>query len=121
MTMTLWRIFPTEQQCLTYCRQQFAQMARERAALNNDELFDYTDGKRPVNVRTLPDAQITGARFPLWGKNAAAGAWNTESGFTTAWAEPRETADGQWAVQARDPSDPEGQPEPAWPVSLDDL
>jgi hypothetical protein len=112
----MWRIFPTEQQCATWCRQQFAQMARERAATNNGALFDYSDGKRSVNVNNLPDAQVTGARFPLWGRNAATNEWNTEFGFTTAWDEPRETAAGEWAAPCRVVDDPDGVPEPEWPV-----
>jgi hypothetical protein len=119
-SVSLWRIFSTEQQCAAWCRQQFAQMARERAQVNAGVLFDYTNGKRPVDLNTLPDGQITGQRFPLWGKNEATGEWNTEDGFTTAWAEPRETIDGQWAAPCRNPDDPNGQPEPEWPTPEDD-
>jgi len=113
--MNLWRIFPSRQACQSWCDAQFAAMARQHAQVNNGVLFDYSNGRRPVDIRPLPDQAITGARFPLWGRNAASGQWNTEFGFTTAWAIPQETADGRWAAPCRDPNDPNGQPEPAWP------
>jgi hypothetical protein len=111
----LWRIFPTENACQSWCNQQFAQMARGRAATNSGILFDYSNGRRQVDLNTLPDSQITGARFPLWGRNAKTGEWNSEDGFITAWAEPRETAIGEWAAPCREPNDPHGHPEPEWP------
>jgi hypothetical protein len=58
----LWRIFSTEQQCAAWCRQQFAQMAREHATVNAGVLFDYTNGKRPSepkHVARRPDHRST--------------------------------------------------------------
>ena len=88
-------------------------MARERSTLNNGHLNDATNGNASVDVTVLDDAAITPDRFPLWGQRS--GQWNTIDGFTTAWAIPRETAAGEWAAPCRDPDDPAGQPEPAWP------
>jgi hypothetical protein len=118
--VSLWRIFSTEQQCATWCRQQFAQMARERANINDGILFDHHNNLQPVNVTAFPDSEITGNRFPLWGRNAVTHQWVSTEGFTTAWAEPRETIDGQWAAPCRNADDPDGQPEPEWPTPEDD-
>lgn len=115
----LWRIFVTEAGCQAWCDQQFVALARRRAVESAGVLWDFMQGRRPVNVAQLPDAAITATRFPLMGRNAATGRWNTTSGFTTAWATAQPTADGRWAAPCLDPNDPNGQPEPAWPISPD--
>lgn len=114
--MALWRVFPTVGQAEAYCRQCYVGMVRQRAAtLTRQELDDHWNLPGKVRVPDLPDAQINGSRFPLYGRNQATGAWNATSGYTTAWAEPRQTADGDWAAQAIDPADPLAVPEPTWP------
>jgi hypothetical protein len=117
----MWRIFPTVADCQSYCDAAWRTLARTRAAANGNVLWDYSNGRRPVNISTLPDQAITPARFPLLGRNQATGKINMDSGWTTAWAEPRETADGQWAAPCVNPDDPNGQPEPAWPPTPLDI
>ena len=111
-----WRIYATQQACQQWCDQQYAAMVRERAAtLDPQELVDHWDLPNRARIPDLPDSALVGSRFPLYGRNAASGAWNTTSGYTSAWAIPRETAAGDWAAECRDPQDPAGQPEPTWP------
>jgi hypothetical protein len=119
--MKLWKVFSSFEDCQVWCQQQFVAMAQAKAATNNGILYDYTNNRAPVDVTALPDADITGDRFPLWGKNAATHQWNEDSGFTVAWAQPRETAGGEWAAPCRDPNDPGGVPEPEWPEVEDGL
>lgn len=96
----------------------FVEMALLRASHNGGVLFDYYDGLAPVHLANISDREITGQRFPLWGINSATGEWNKKSGFTTAWAVPRQTISGKWAAPCMDPSDPAGLPEPEWPQPL---
>lgn len=112
--MSLWRIFPAAADCQAWCDQAFATMVRDRAAGYGGMLNDFgAPGRPPVDVTVLADADLTGDRFPLLGMRA--GEWQWDDGHTTAWAEPRQTADGNWAAPCLDPNDPDGQPEPAWP------
>lgn len=115
--MTNFRTFNTEADAVAYNDASFAALVRAHAAgLTNQEMDDHWNLPTKARIPDLPDEQLVGSRFPIYGRDGATGQFNTSSGFTTAWATPRLTAAGTWAVVAYDQADPLAVPEPAWPA-----
>ena len=131
--MTTWRVFPTETAARRYALACWLVMLHDRAAggtlrrIDTDARTELGDDDRPDWPATLPEARTflqnltteqraTLAerlrRLPLLGRRL--GLIRTDGGYTTAWAIPRLTADGRWAVQCP-PFDPGGDPAPEWP------
>ena len=114
--MALWRVFDTQGQAQAYCAQCWVTMVRAHAAtLTRQEMDDHWNLPTRAHIPDIPDVQINGQRFPIYCRNALTGEWNTRDGFTRASADPRETAEGKWAVQCLDLNDPKGVSEPTWP------
>jgi len=116
--MIIWRVFLTEGQAIAYAAQCYVAMVRKHAeGLTRQEMNDHWNLPTRARIPDLPDHVIVGSRFPIYGRNAATGKFETEAGHTTAWCEPRETASGHWACPAYDPADPQAVAEPEWPTN----
>lgn len=130
--MTTWRTFPTQAQAARYELAVWLRILRRRAAegdgtLKNivtqlrervvDEWPDDTDSLRTwlgtLTAKQLADLRARLAKLPLMGRRHD-GALNEADGYTLAWAVPRQTKAGEWAVPC--PTfDTGGGPEPVWP------
>lgn len=112
--MAQWRVFALEADAVAYNDACFVALVRSHAStLTRQEMDDHWNLPTKARIPDLPDEQITGARFPIYGKRD--GQWNTTYGYVTTWASVRATAAGTFAVQAYDPADPLAVAEPAWP------
>lgn len=105
--------FTTQAEAIAAAADIFAQMVRARAATNGGFLDDWMNNRAPVDVASLPDAELTGARFPLYGQRLSDGEVVVDVGHTTAWAEPVENENGQWVIPEPEGYAIEGQAEEA--------
>jgi len=105
-----YHVFDTEAEAAAAAQAIFAAQLRERAANNNGVLDDWHNGRAPAPIAPLPDAELTGDRFPLYAVNAATGQMEIERGHTTAYTAPQQIADGRWVIQSPDGSGEEAQP-----------
>jgi hypothetical protein len=112
--MTDWKIFPSQAACQQYADQQWA------AFLSNMPQVQIPAADRAkIPPQTSNPAGITPGQaaacktVKLLGRNAE-GTILQSDGASTAWATPRQTADGKWAVPCL-PGEV-GDPEPIWPT-----
>lgn len=95
-----YRVFETESEARAAQQDIYASFLRDRAAQNNGQLDDWSNSPIvPVFVDELPNHDLMGERFPLYGQRASDMVFITEYGHTTAWAAPFEIQSGQWAGQ----------------------
>ncbi len=98
-----YRVFSTEAEARAAQQEIYAIFLRNRAATNNGQLDDWSDSPiAPIAVDDLPEVDLTGERFPLYGKRASDLLIITAYGHTTAWAIPQQIADGRWVFPSLD-------------------
>lgn len=95
--MNDYLVFATEQVAQTAANLIYANMV---AAIPSPDLLDVTTGQAvpqaELDDTERADYDTANRRFPVFGINAATGVKNAEQGYTTAWAEPQQTSQGQW-------------------------
>ena len=98
-----YRVFNTEAEARAAQQEIYAIFLRDRAALNDGQLDDWANSPiSPVSVDGLPNLDLIGQRFPLYGHRASDMVFITEYGHTTAWAAPTQITDGRWVFQSPD-------------------
>jgi hypothetical protein len=110
-----YRVFQARPAAENAARKIYADAIRARAGELDDMIDDWNNGRAKTSVTNLPDAQIDGDRFPLYGKNAATSEWEIEQGHTKAWAIPVQISDGRWVFPSPDDEGDEAAPD-WWPV-----
>jgi hypothetical protein len=127
-----WRTFTTRRNAELYALGVWLRMLRRRAAAGDGTLLNViTRAKeRVINEWADDDATLRSAlaamtaaelttlatrltRLPWLGTDHVGA--RTESGPSTRWAEPRQTADAQWAVPAAPWDTQATDVEPTWP------
>jgi hypothetical protein len=93
----------------------FAGILKARAQEFGGSLEDWSNGRTPVEITSIPDSELTGERFPLYPKNAATGQWESEIGHTLSWAQPIQITDGRFVIPSYDGTGID--PDPSWWVS----
>jgi hypothetical protein len=90
-------VFITESAAQTAAETIYAKMV---AVIESPDLLDVTTGQViPQDALTeeeLTQYEVANRRFPIFGVNAASRVKDTENGFTTSWATPRQRIDGRW-------------------------
>jgi hypothetical protein len=108
-----YRVFETEPEARAAQQDIYASFLRDRAALNDGQLDDWSNSPiAPVSVDGLPNPDLVGQRFPLYGQRASDMLFITEYGHTTAWAAPFQIPSGQWVFPS--PDDQGVDSDPAW-------
>jgi hypothetical protein len=97
-------------------RKIYADAVRARADELDGMIDDWNNGRAKTSVKNVPDDQIDGDRFPIYGRNAATHAVETESGHTKAWAIPVQISDGRWVFPSPDDEGVEDTPD-WWPAA----
>jgi hypothetical protein len=98
-----YRVFETETEARAAQQEIYASFLRDRAALNGGKLDDWSNLPIwPVSVETLPNPDLIGQRFPLYGQRASDMVFITEYGHTTSWASPTQIGDGRWVFPSPD-------------------
>jgi hypothetical protein len=106
-----YRIFQAKADAENAARKLYADAVRTRADEFDGVLDDWNNGRAKASVDNLPESQIDGDRFPLYGKNAATSEWEAEHGHTKAWAIPVQITDGRWVFQSPDDEGVEAEPD----------
>jgi hypothetical protein len=90
-------VFLTESAAQTAAEDIYAKMV---AVIESPDLLDVTTGQVIPQAHLTEDErtqyEVANRRFPIFGINAASLVKNTENGFTTSWATPRQRIDGRW-------------------------
>lgn len=98
-------VFLTETAAQTAAEDIYAKMV---SVIESPDLLDVTTGQvipqANLSEEELTEYEVDNRRFPIFGVNAASLAKNTESGFTTAWATPRQRVDGHWVFPSPGPA-----------------
>lgn len=114
LTSTTWKIFVLQAEAQDYADVTWASLVQIAPIERIPEEFHDVKSRMPRDVREMtPDEIRTIAEVPLKGLDYEGNV--VDAGYSGAWAIPRETADGQWAVPCLDKFDM-GGPMPEWPV-----
>lgn len=93
-------VFESEQEAQTALEAIYSNMVEE---IDSPELLDVATGQVVPKDDLSPDQAVqvnAGNRhFPVFGKNAQTGAKDIQAGYTTAWAEAQQTAQGKWVFE----------------------
>lgn len=101
--MSDYLVFQTQQSAQSALEAIYANMVE---AINSPDLLNVNTGQVVDKEDLTSDEAVqvnSGQRyFPVFGVNAASGLKDEQQGYTTAWAEARETLQGEWVFPKPD-------------------
>lgn len=111
--MSTWKVFPNEVTAQLYADQCWA-MFVSNVSLGRIPPEHQANVPPQANKpdQITPGQAVAAKNIPVKGIDSNGN--TVESGVSTAWAIPKETASGEWAVPCP-PQDDTGGPEPEWP------